>query len=69
MESINSIMKKFKKGEIDEAEMEALIIQFAKTKISSEESEHKEEISPMSEMKELELKSTKFYVDEIGLSL
>ena len=68
MESISSILEKFKKGEIDETETEALIIQLAKTKISSEDSDHKEEASPMSGMKELALKSTKFYIDEIGLS-
>ena len=68
MESISSIVKKFSEGEIDETEMEALIIQLVKTKISSEDSELKEEASPMSGMKELELKSTKFYIDEIGLS-
>ena len=68
MESISSILEKFEKGEIDETETEALIIQLLKTKISSEESEHKEEASTMSGMKELALKSTEFYIDEIGLS-
>ena len=68
MESISSIVKKFNEGEIDETEMQILIIKLKKTNISSEVSEHKEEASPMSGMKELELKSTKFYIDEIGLS-
>ena len=68
MESISSIVKKFNEGEINETEMQILIIKLKKTNISSEVSEHKEEASPMSGMKELELKSTKFYIDEIGLS-
>ena len=68
MESISSIVKKFNEGEIDETEMQILIIKLKKTNISSEDSEHKEEASPISGMKELELKSTKFYIDEIGLS-
>ena len=68
MESISSIVKKFDEGEIDETEMQILIIKFKKANTSSEVSEHKEEASPMSGMKELELKSTKFYIDEIGLS-
>ena len=68
MESISSIMEKFNEGEIDETEMVILIVKLKKTKISFEGSEHKEEASPMSGMKELELKSTKFYNEKIGLS-
>ena len=68
MESILRIVKKFNKGEIDETEMQMSIILLENPNITTEDEEHKEEASPMSWLKELALKSAKFYNEKIGLS-
>ena len=63
MESMSSILEKLNKEDT-----ETLIIIHKNTKISSEGRENNEEVFPISGMKELELKSTKFYKDKIELS-
>ena len=64
---MGSILEKFNKGEIDEAEMEALLFQLENTEITTEDGKHKE--VTRSGMKELALKSNMFYEDKIKLFL
>ena len=68
MESYGDLVKKFSSSGIDDGEVEAIIIALKKSKISSGSTKHKEDTPSMSGLKALELKSTIFYVEKIGLS-
>ena len=67
MEFFRSIAELLNKGEIDETEMEKLTVLLKDVNISSEVNESKEETSSRPKLKELALKSAKFYWDKIGL--
>ena len=68
MESMDSIVEKLNKGEIDEAEMEFIIL-LENIEIKHEDGKHKVVALTRSGMKELALKSNKFYEDKIKLFL
>ena len=66
MESMIRILEKSDKGETNENE--ELTVLLEKTDISSEDRKNKEKTSSNPWMKELALKSPKFYKEKIGLS-
>ena len=68
MEHSKQLLKKFMQEDGDDENMEALIIDIKKSKISEEHKDYSKKTSSRSGLEELALKSTKFYKDKIGLS-